>query len=89
MLEICYIFAKKLQDKKSMIRVFISSVQAEFADERRLLCDYIRQDALLGRFFSPFIFEELPAINLSAPEADVTPDVTPRTIHRDFKMRVP
>lgn len=31
-----------------MIRVFISSVQAEFAEERRLLCNYIRQDALLG-----------------------------------------
>ena len=55
-----------------MIRVFISSVQAEFAEERKLLCDYIRQDALLGRFFSPFIFEELPAINLSAPEAYLT-----------------
>ena len=54
------------------IRVFISSVQAEFADERRRLCDYIRQDALLGRFFIPFIFEELPAINISAQEAYLT-----------------
>lgn len=28
--------------------------------------------ALLGKFFTPFIFEELPAINLSAPEAYLT-----------------
>lgn len=54
------------------IRIFISSVQNEFAEERRLLCQYIRQDALFGRFFEPFIFEELPAINLSAPEAYLT-----------------
>lgn len=52
-----------------MVRVFISSVQREFAEERRLLCEYIRTDALLSKFFVPFIFEELPAINLSAPEA--------------------
>ena len=52
-----------------MIRVFISSVQREFAEERQQLCKYIREDALLGKFFVPFIFEELPAINLSAPEA--------------------
>ena len=50
-------------------RIFISSVQSEFAEERKRLCDYIRQDALLGKFFEPFIFEELPAINLSAQEA--------------------
>ena len=43
------------------IRIFISSVQREFERERRWLCDYIRQDALLGKFFSPFLFEELPA----------------------------
>lgn len=54
------------------IRVFISSVQAEFAEERKKLCDYIRQDALLGKFFRPFIFEELPAIDLSAQEAYLT-----------------
>lgn len=55
-----------------MIRVFISSVQREFAEERQLLCKYLREDALLGKFFVPFIFEELPAINLSAPEAYLT-----------------
>ena len=48
------------------IRVFISSVQAEFAEERKLLADYIRTDALLGKFFEPFIFEATPAVKHSA-----------------------
>jgi predicted HTH transcriptional regulator len=51
------------------IKLFISSVQSEFASERAALCDYIRGDALLGKFFQPFIFEELPAENCSAPQA--------------------
>lgn len=51
------------------IRIFISSVQREFAKERKQLAEYIRTDALLGKFFKPFIFEELPAINMSAQEA--------------------
>ena len=50
-------------------RIFISSVQSEFQHERKQLAEYIRSDALLGKFFVPFIFEELPAINLSAQEA--------------------
>ena len=54
------------------IKVFISSVQSEFAKERKMLCEYIRTDALLGKFFRPFIFEELPAINLSVQEAYLT-----------------
>lgn len=58
-----------MQLNMTKIRIFISSVQREFAEERRRLCDYIRFDALLGRFFEVFIFEDLPAINLSAPEA--------------------
>ncbi len=33
------------------IRIFISSVQSEFAEERALLGQYIRTDALLGKFF--------------------------------------
>ena len=52
-----------------VIRVFISSVQRVFAKERRLFCDYIRTDALLGRFFSPFIFEDMPASEVSAQKA--------------------
>ncbi len=43
------------------IRIFISSVQSEFAEERIMLCHYIRSDVLLGKFFEPFIFEEVPA----------------------------
>ncbi|MDR0834386.1 MAG: DUF4062 domain-containing protein [Candidatus Symbiothrix sp.] len=50
------------------IKVFISSVQSEFASERVALCNYIRGDALLGKFFQPFIFEELPAENCSVPQ---------------------
>ena len=55
-----------------MTRVFISSVQKEFAGERKALCSYIRQNSLLSKFFKPFLFEELPAIDLSAPEAYLT-----------------
>lgn len=51
------------------IKIFISSVQSEFASERENLRNYIRQDALLGRFFQPFIFEELPAINRTVQQA--------------------
>lgn len=51
------------------INVFISSVQSEFAEERKALVHYIREDYMLGKFFVPFIFEELPAINMSAQEA--------------------
>lgn len=43
------------------IRVFISSVQREFAEERAMLCRFIRTNALLGMYFEPFAFEEEPA----------------------------
>ena len=42
-------------------QTFISSVQKEFANERRILSDYLRKDALLGNFFDVFVFEYLPA----------------------------
>lgn len=42
-------------------------MQSEFAKERAMLCQYIRTDALLGKFFEPFIFEEVPA-NESDPK---------------------
>lgn len=48
------------------VRIFISSVQHEFAFERKALAEYIRADALLGRFFDVFIFEEMPAKSLAA-----------------------
>ena len=48
------------------IRVFISSVQHEFAEERTALYDYLHEDPVLGRFFLPFIFEKSPATDDSA-----------------------
>ena len=50
------------------IRIFVSSVQREFAVERKALAEYIRTDALLGRFFEVFIFEEMPAKSRSASQ---------------------
>lgn len=47
-------------------RIFISSVQREFARERRALADHIRKDMLLGTFFDVFLFEETAAQNKSA-----------------------
>lgn len=49
------------------IRVFISSVQSEFAKERAMLGEYIRRDALLGKFFETFLFEDVPA-NEDSPQ---------------------
>ena len=43
------------------IRVFISSVQREFAREREHLRDYLRGDPLMRRFFQVFLFEDVPA----------------------------
>ena len=49
-----------------MLRLFISSVQSEFAEERRALRGYLRGDPLLGRFFDAFFFEDVPASNRRA-----------------------
>ena len=51
------------------IKIFLSSVQNEFALERRRIADYIRQDALFSMYFEPFLFEELPAQDKSAQTA--------------------
>jgi len=51
------------------LKLFISSVQSEFTSERQMLFTYISYDALLGRFFEPFIFEMLPAKDISASSA--------------------
>ena len=51
------------------IKIFISSVQSEFADERAMLSQYIRTDVLFSRYFDPFLFEELPAQDVSAQKA--------------------
>ncbi len=50
-------------------KIFVSSVQTEYAGERQMLHDYISTDALLGRFFEPFIFENLPAADLDTNKA--------------------
>ena len=46
------------------IRIFISSVQREFAQEREALRDYLRGDPLMRRFFDVFLFEDVPASDL-------------------------
>ena len=45
----------------SPLRIFISSVQREFAEERAALRDYVQNDALMRRFFEVFLFEDAPA----------------------------
>ncbi len=48
------------------LRIFLSSVQKEFAVERAALRDYLRGDALMRRFFEVFLFEEVPAADQRA-----------------------
>jgi len=48
------------------IKLFISSVQKEFAEEREAIFCFIQNDPLLGLFFEPFLFENLPAIDQNA-----------------------
>ena len=43
------------------LRIFISSVQGEFAEERGALRDYVHSDPLIRRFFEVFLFEDAPA----------------------------
>ena len=43
------------------LRVFVSSVQREFAEERAAVRDYLRGDPLMRRFFHAFLFEDVPA----------------------------
>ena len=44
-----------------MIRIFISSVQREFANERAALRNYVQDNPALRRFFEVFLFEDAPA----------------------------
>jgi len=48
------------------IRIFVSSVQKELAEERAALRDYLRGDALMRRFFEVFSFEDVPAADRRA-----------------------
>ena len=43
------------------LRLFISSVQKELAAERRAVKTFVDSDPLLHRFFTVFLFEDLPA----------------------------
>lgn len=46
---------------RGKLRIFISSVQSEFAEERAALRDYLRGDPLFQRFCDVFLFEDVPA----------------------------
>ena len=44
------------------LKIFISSVQKELAEERRAVKNFITHDPLLSRFISDvFLFENIPA----------------------------
>ena len=47
-------------------RIFISSVQKEFAEERQALKAYLLSDFLLSRFFEVFLLEDIPAADRRA-----------------------
>ncbi len=50
------------------MKIFISSVQKEFAEERKALAEYLSNDPLLRRFFEAFLFER------DVPASDRQPD---------------
>jgi len=47
-------------------KIFISAVQKELQQERRAVKDFVQGDALLGRYFDAFLFEDLPASDRKA-----------------------
>jgi predicted HTH transcriptional regulator len=51
---------------ESYKNIFISSVQKELQQERRALKEFVEGDALLRRYFSVFLFEDLPASDRKA-----------------------
>ncbi|RQW77634.1 MAG: DUF4062 domain-containing protein [Methanothrix sp.] len=48
------------------LKVFVSSVQKDMEKERQALKAYLKDDALLCRFFDVFLFEDLPAADRRA-----------------------
>ncbi|NTW84410.1 MAG: DUF4062 domain-containing protein [Chlorobiaceae bacterium] len=50
------------------MRIFISSVQKEFAKERKALAEYLSGDPLMRRFFEYFLFEDQPAADQRADQ---------------------
>ena len=53
-------------------RIFVSSVQKEFASERQAIRAAVESDAVLGRYFQVFLFEELPASDRKVGEVFVS-----------------
>jgi len=54
--------------KMTTIGIFVSSVQKELNEERTAIRDYIKTDPLLKRYFEPFLFEYIPAIDREPEE---------------------
>ncbi|MCX6179089.1 MAG: DUF4062 domain-containing protein [Chlorobiales bacterium] len=54
------------------IRIFISSVEKEFSSECEALRDYLRSDALMRRFFEPFLLAETPAVDRRPDELNLS-----------------
>ena len=50
------------------MKIFINSVQKEFATERKALAEYLAGDPLLRRFFEYFLFEDQPAADQRADQ---------------------
>jgi hypothetical protein len=50
------------------LKIFVSSVQSEFAKERKSIRDYIKDDALFSLYFDVFLFEDLPAADQRADD---------------------
>ena len=50
------------------VRIFVSSVQKEFAGEREALRIYLRGDALMRRFFEVFFFEDVSATDCNTDD---------------------
>ncbi|NLH50762.1 MAG: DUF4062 domain-containing protein [Myxococcales bacterium] len=48
-------------EHNARMKIFVSSVQNEFQEERRAIKDFVMGDALLRRYFDVFLFEDLPA----------------------------
>lgn len=46
-------------------------VYCRFAKERKALAEYVRKDAILGRFFDVFLFEEVPAQERKTGTGDI------------------
>lgn len=51
------------------LKIFISSAQKELAEERHVLKSYVESDPLLSRFFTVFLFEDIPASDRRADTA--------------------